>query len=302
MTTLMMQRRTLLAGAAASLAACAAPPEQAPPMIPFIDAHVHLGDEAMQLALMDRYAVERAVVFWGRASNNQTVADAVRHHPQRIVAFASISPERAAYRGAWPKSADPAPLLAELDALLASGQFHGIGETSAVHFPSPGFPEADFDLGGPMMAGHFALARKHRVPLMLHVEVTRLDAFERALAAHRDVTVIWAHGGYTPLFLAQRLLALHPNLVYELSARTWPQHPRSPEYTLLRDGRTVWPEWLALIERAPQRFIVGTDASHRTMAFDAMKHESVQNLLRQLGAAAREAVGRANVLRLLRLA
>jgi predicted TIM-barrel fold metal-dependent hydrolase len=303
-----MQRRTVLAGAAASLAACATPAEQvpadhaAPPMFPFVDAHVHLNDEAMQLALMERFHVERAVVFWGRASSNASIADAVRRHPRRFIAFASISPERAAYRSAWPKSADPAPLLAELDALLASGQFHGIGETSAVHFPSPGFPEADFDLGGPMVAGIFALARKHRVPPMLHVEWTRLDAFERLLEAHRDVTVIWAHGGYTPLYVAQRLLARHPNLVYELSARTWPQHPRSPDYTILRDGRSVWPEWLALIEREAQRFIVGTDASHRSLALDAVKHESVQNLLRQLGAAAREAVGRSNLLRLLQLA
>lgn len=296
------RRGLLLAGAAASLAACGTPLGPAPPMIPFIDAHVHLNDEAMQLALMDRYAVERAVVFWGRASSNASVADAVRRHPQRFVAFASISPERAAYRSAWPKGADAATLLAELDALLAGGGFAGIGEISPVHFPSPGFPESDFDLSGAMMTGIFALARQHRVPLMLHVELTRLDAFERALAAHRDVAVIWAHGGYTPLFIARRLLARHPNLVYELSARTWPQHPRSPDYTILRDGRAVWPEWLALIESQAPRFIVGTDASHRSLETDAMKHESVHNLLRQLSADAREAVGRANLRRVLHVA
>ena len=59
-----------------------------------------------------------------------------------------------------------------------------------------------------------------------------------------DVPVIWAHGGYTPLFLARRMLQRHPNLHYELSARTWPRHPRSPDYTILRDGVAVWPEWL----------------------------------------------------------
>jgi predicted TIM-barrel fold metal-dependent hydrolase len=53
------------------------------------------------------------------------------------------------------------------------------------------------------------------------------------LRAQPDVQVIWAHGGYTPYFLARRLLERHPNLHYELSARTWRHHPRSPDYTQL---------------------------------------------------------------------
>jgi predicted TIM-barrel fold metal-dependent hydrolase len=267
--------------------------------IPFIDAHVHLNDEAMQLELMQRHGAERAVVFWGRASSNDSVADAARRHPQRFVAFASVSPERLAYRRAW--QGDAAPLLAELDNLLASGRYHGIGEISPVHFPSPGFPEADFDVEGPVMQGLMALARKHRVPVLLHIEWTRLDAFERLLAAHRDVAVIWAHGGYTPLFVAQRLLERHPNLIYELSARTWAHHPRSPDYTILRDGQAVWPQWLALIEAQPQRFIVGSDAAQRTRESDEARYASVQNFLRQLTPATRDAVARGNLHRLLKL-
>jgi predicted TIM-barrel fold metal-dependent hydrolase len=271
----------------------------ADPPIPFIDAHVHLNDEAMQLELMRSHGVERAVVFWGRASDNDRIADARARHPERFIAFVSVSPERAAYRRAW--LGDAAPLLAELDTLLASGRFHGIGEISPVHFPSPGFPEADFTLDGPMMTGVMELARKHKMPVMLHVEWTRLDAFERLLAAHRDVTVIWAHGGYTPLFIAARLLERHTNLVYELSARTWALHPRSPDYTILRDGRAVWPQWLALIEAQSQRFIVGTDAAQRTRETDEARYASVQNFLRQLSPATREAVARGNLRQLLKL-
>jgi len=94
------------------------------------------------------------------------------------------------------------------------------------------------------------------------------------------------------------MIERHPNLVYELSARTWPSHPRSPDYTILRDGRNVWPEWLALIEAHPGRFVVGTDASHRSEESDAMKYASVQSFLRQLSPATRERVGRANILSL----
>jgi predicted TIM-barrel fold metal-dependent hydrolase len=270
-------------------------PAPVPPaeLVPFVDAHVHLSDERLQIELMARYRVERAVVFWGRSGDNESVAEAARRHPDLFIAFASISPERAAYRRAW--DAEDPTLLWHLDELLASGRFKGIGEISAVHFPSPGLGETDYDPMGRLMRGIMTLARKHGVPVLVHVEVTRLRELESLLAEFRDVPVLWAHGGYTPFFLARRMLERHPNLHYELSARTWPRHPRSPDYTILRDGRELWPEWRALIETHPDRFVVGTDASHRTYR---TRVESVQVLLRQLSPAVREQVGRTNILRL----
>jgi len=266
------------------------------PIVPFVDSHVHLNDEAMQLGLMERFGATRALVGWGRNSDNESVARAAGRHPQRFIAFASISPERASYRSGW--DGDDPRLLQALDALLASGRFKGIGEISAVHFPSPGFAESDYDPMGATMTGVLALARKYRVPVLLHIEWTRMRELSSLLETFPDVPVIWAHGGYTPLFIARRMIERHPNLVYELSARTWPSHPRSPDYTILRDGRDVWPEWLALIEAHPGRFVVGTDASHRSEESDAMKYASVQAFLHQLSPGARERVGRANILSL----
>ena len=137
----------------------------------------------MQLELMRRHGAERAVVFWGRNSDNESIAESARRHPDRFIAFASISPERAAYRQLWDRD-DPG-VLQTLDALLASGRFRGIGEISAVHFPSPGLPEADYDPSGPIMSGILALARRYRVPVLLHIEWTP-DA--RALGAARAVS------------------------------------------------------------------------------------------------------------------
>jgi predicted TIM-barrel fold metal-dependent hydrolase len=267
------------------------------PPVPFVDAHVHLNDEGMQLELMGRYGARRAVIFWGRDSDNEAIAAAARRHPERFIAFASISPERAAYRKAW--NAGDVGLLQILDGLLASGRFRGIGEISAVHSPTPGFGETDYDPAGPMMRGIMALARRYRMPVMLHVEATRLRELSVLLEAFADVPVIWAHGGYTPLAVARRMLERHPNLHYELSARTWPRHPRSAEYTILRDGGQLSPEWLALIESRSDRFIIGTDASQRSREMEIMKHESVQNVLRQLSPATRERVAMRNLLRLL---
>lgn len=284
----------------AGLALCASSARADDAPIPFVDAHVHLNDAAMQLELMERHGATQAVVFWGGRSDDESVAEAARRHPQRFIPFASISPERTAFRPLWERN--DAALLDRLEALLASGRYRGIGEISAVHFPSSGFGETDFDPAGPMMDGIMKLARGHRVPVLLHIELTRLEALSTLLERHPDVAVIWAHGGYTPLVLAQRLLARHPNLTYELSARTWPVHPRSPDYTILRDGTAVWPQWLALIESQPRRFVVGTDASHRSRTSDEMKFASVQNLLRQLTPATRDRVARENLLELLGVA
>jgi predicted TIM-barrel fold metal-dependent hydrolase len=271
-------------------------PAAAGSVVPFVDAHVHLNSLSMQLELMARWGASRAVVFWGGRSSNDSVAQAAREHPGVLIPFASISPERTAYRPHWEQHSGE--LLRQLDEMLATGLYKGIGEISAAHFPSAGFAETDFDVNGPMMTGILELARKHKVPVMVHVESTRMAALSQLLQRFSDVPVIWAHGGYTPLFLARRMLAQHPNLYYELSARTWPHHPRSPDYTILRDGTRVWPEWLELIEEKPGRFLVGTDASHRSASSDGMKYASVQGFLAQLSPAAREEVASGTLMRL----
>lgn len=130
-------RSLMMVGLVVVLAGCAS--GSTDELVPFVDSHVHLNDERLQIELMGRYGVKQAV----------------------------ISPERATYRRAW--DADDASLLQSLVEMLASGHFRGIGEISAVHFPSPGLGETDYDPTGPTMRGIMALARRHRVPVMVHV-------------------------------------------------------------------------------------------------------------------------------------
>jgi Tat protein secretion system quality control protein TatD with DNase activity len=276
--------------AAAALTGCTTTPPA------LVDSHVHLNNTAMQLALMDEYGVERAVVFWGRLSDNESVLDAEKKHTGRFIPFASISPERRAYRPQWQRD-DPA-LLEELKALLASGRYKGIGEISVVHAESAGFVATDFDLNGPTMRGIMMLAREYRVPVMVHCEITRETAFSLLLEAFPGVAVIWAHGGYSNAADARRLLARHPNLHYELSARTWPRHPRSADYTIMPDG-VLKPEWRELIEAMPHRFLVGTDASHHVETNERMKIESVRAFLAQVSPQAQWEIARNVLLRLI---
>ena len=264
--------------------------------IRFVDAHVHMNQQQVLLQLMDQEQLDKAVVFWGRDSDNAALAMAARAHPDRLIPFISISPERRRYRDFWMRD-DPA-LLAELDASLKTGVFKGIGEISVVHFPSRGFPEADFDPLGALMTGIMRLAERYRVPVTIHCEITRLREFEHLLDAFPAVRVIWAHGGYTPYFLARRMIEHYANLTYELSARTYLRHPRSPDYTIFRNETEIWPRWLELIEAHPTRFIVGTDGNQRRLESDQMNVDRVRLLLSQLTPETRELVATGNILRL----
>ena len=294
-----MRNRLSIIAAALPLLAAPAMGAQTAQQASFDDAHVHLNDPAAWVRLMDEAGIGRAVVFRGRDIDNGGLLEAARRWPDRLIPFLSVSPEHREFRRQW-EAGDP--FIAEIaDSLLGAGGFFGIGEISVSHFPGAGFPEADFNPNGDVTRALFAVAQRHDVPITLHVEVTRLRELEEVLEDFRDVTVIWAHGGYVPYFLAGRLLERHSNLMYELSARTWLRHPRSPDYTILRNDTEVWPEWIALIDAMPDRFLVGTDASLRSLASDQSKIESVENLLEQLAPDVRRMLARENLDRILGL-
>jgi Tat protein secretion system quality control protein TatD with DNase activity len=272
---------------------------QQQPRSGYSDAHVHLNDPDSWIRIMDDLGIARSVALRGRDADNAALREAGQRWPGRILPFVSVSPEHREFRAAW--TADDERLVTLVDSLLSQGGYYGIGEISVSHFPAAGFPEADFDPNGRTMRSLVQLARKHRVPILIHCEITRLREFEALLREHRDVTVIWAHGGYTPLFLARRLLEQHPNLIYELSARTWARHPRSPDYTIFRNETSVWPEWLDLIESMPTRFLVGTDASGRSEGTNIANAQRVQLFLDQLSPTTRIHVAHQNLDRVLGL-
>lgn len=267
---------------------------------PWIDAHAHLNDLPRQLRLMETEGIEAAVVFLGGNSDNDTVLKAAREHPGRLIPFVSVSPEKRPYAGWW-KAGNLGAVVGELERRLAGGGFRGVGELCIVHFPSANFPETEYSPLHPITVAIFELlARKYpTLPVNVHCELTYSKELSQLLERFPGVKVIWAHGGYAPLFLTERMLARHPNLTIELSMRMLEGHPRSPDYWILRDPKTVWPGWLQLIERNPDRFVVGTDASNRSEEQDARKARSVALLLGGLTPATRAKVARENILRLL---
>ena len=102
----------------------------------------------------------------------------------------------------------------------------------------------------------FELAASRGVPVIIHEElsdgaVKQLDA---ALAAHRKTIVVIAHGGEGPPARVDALLARNPNLHVDLSGMHFQRKP-----ALATETGPLDPAWKALIEKHPDRFLIGID-------------------------------------------
>lgn len=153
------------------------------------------------------------------------------------------------------------------------GMWKGIGEVFTRHDDLTALtysetPRANSDA----MQRIYYLAAEHDLPVMLHSNITSkrernplyLPELEEALRDHPQVRFIWAHAGTSmelhrhqeklPFLYdeLERTLGLYPNLYVDLS---WTM---LEPYLLDSKGR---PEarWVQLVERYPDRFMIGSD-------------------------------------------
>src|SRR5205823_76393 len=100
------------------------------------------------------------------------------------------------------------------------------------------------------------LAAQYGVPVVVHYELTdtAAAALSRALAAHRKATLVLAHAGEGPPARVEGLLARNPNLMVDLSGMHFLRKP-----SLASENGPLDPAWKALIEKMPDRFLMGVD-------------------------------------------
>ena len=118
----------------------------------------------------------------------------------------------------------------------------------------------------------YHLAAEHDLPVLLHSNITSkreknplyLPEIEEPLRDHPHTRFIWAHAGTSMelhrhqtkldfvLPTLQRMLEAYPNLYIDLSWTVL--HP----YLLSEDGKPD-AEWVALVKRYPERFMLGSD-------------------------------------------
>lgn len=261
--------------------------------MPIIDLHFHLnGGVPALVQLFDDVGV-------ARAGNGGTNSDFVSHfaaqNPDRLIPFGGEGEVRRAIRQegarAW-NLESPAILeyLDQLEAGLRAGQFKGIG----LLFPNNlvgggGGREPRSPADSPLMQRLWVFSATYHVPLSVAMNATdeSVAEMERLLASDRRGTWLWAGAGtFSDPPLLRRLLQTHPNLYCELSARMallrgWGSVP--PDLIPILDvvniagaDERLRPDWKALLEEFPDRFVIGTDvpasADLYRVAIDVWRH------------------------------
>lgn len=156
---------------------------------------------------------------------------------------------------------------------LYPGLWRGIGEILARHDDLTALTQGEVARADhPALMRVYELAAEYRLPVLLHSNITSkrektplyAAELEAALTAHPRTRFIWAHAGSSESlhryqgrlpFLhgeVERLLATHDNLWIDLSWAVLDDY-------LLPGGKPD-AEWLALVRRHPDRFLVGSDA------------------------------------------
>lgn len=230
----------LLLGCAASAAA------QAPYAGPLIDAHSHLPNLQVldaYVAAMKRHNVGKVLLLGVGGAQKQDVewiATAARRHPDRIIQGAPI--------------ADPLGQgqASKLDVLLASGHYRAAGE---VHVRQES-RKIDRKADDPAFRQVLEVAAKRGVPVVVHSELTVEAAagLEVALQKHPKAIIVLAHAGGAEPMVIEGLLARNSNLLVDLSGMHYQRTPR-----LASERGPLNPAWKVLIEKLPDRFLMGID-------------------------------------------
>jgi len=214
---------------------------------PLIDAHSHVPNATAidaYVAAMKRHNVLKVVLLGvgGLQKDDPAwLSAASRKYPDRVVAGLPL--------------ADPTSESAasQLELQLDRGKPRVIGE---VHMRQVGRRLIDRDPNAPVFGKILDAAAKFSVPIVIHYELTDAaeTALDRALAAHRKSTIVLAHGGEGPPGRLDRLLLRNPNLFVDLSGMHFQRTP-----ALATETGPMDPGWKALIEKMPDRFMIGVD-------------------------------------------
>jgi predicted TIM-barrel fold metal-dependent hydrolase len=247
--------------AASSATAIAAPDPTPPPVraIPYVDAHSHLltvitPDE--EIALFRAAGLAGVVIMY---PDLDALLGVARRNPGFVIPSVSVArtPQMTGLR-LGPTTADT------FDQLQRDGLVCGFGELPTRLDPNPD-PTDAAAFANPFRQRIYALANARKIPVNVHVSLAGPEvvaAVEAVARSNPDMPLILAHAGWVAdAELTGRLLAAHPNLHADLSIRLDPAKADNPNLALsvLTPDGALRPEWRALIERFPDRFMFAMD-------------------------------------------
>jgi len=235
---------------------------------PLFDAHLHYNEEAWNgrdgphppadvLARMQRNGV-RGILSNSRPNDGTRALAALpqtRAAGVTVVPFIRLYRTRADYDNWFRDPGIYRMVQEELARGTAAGPYRGLGE---FHLYDSG------NARGPIARQLMALAEEKSLVVLAHVDDEAIELLMAATPSQgRELRLVWAHTGIngTPIERVQELLAKYPRLMGELSYR--------PGLTC--DGGKLCTDWRALIERHPDRFLIGSDTwvNQRWQHYDA---------------------------------
>jgi Tat protein secretion system quality control protein TatD with DNase activity len=133
---------------------------------------------------------------------------------------------------------------------LASGKYRGVGE---IHISDGIGPRMESEI----FNGILQIAAEFDVPVNLHTNASSFEYMRRICTKHAKTRFIWAHAGGLQADGVGKLLSHCDNVWVEFSARDHLKSvsgvPVAHEDGTLREG------WLALMQRYPDKFMIGSD-------------------------------------------
>ncbi len=246
--------RPLVAAAALLALSTTVAPAAEPRKVRYVDAHSHLFEDMRadeEIAAFRKAGVGGVLIMWPDPYPLRTLAD---QNPGYVVPMISISADKTILT-----DSSAAAFVRARDQMGVCG----FGEFATRLQSNEKMNDAASILD-PRRMKIYDAAEARGTPVNMHVSLAEPEtvaAYERIVKARPHVPFILNHGGLTagPELLG-RLLATYPNVYVELSGRLTPPNagnPR-PQSALAEDG-TLKPEWRALFERFPDRFMFGMD-------------------------------------------
>ncbi|SBO43878.1 amidohydrolase family protein [Cyanobium sp. NIES-981] len=264
------------------------------PGLPLIDSHLHLVDflqdsDGMEVLLrhMDAAGVERAVLFGMPLVKKWEAFDPVEPHyylddEARCYYYAYTDQLVAESLQELPAEQRRrfAPLICgfnptdrhgvrHIERLMRQpGLWRGVGEVLLRHDDLTNLTQEETARANhPAMMPVYAFCEEHGLPILLHQNSTSvgrhdhyvyLHELEEALSLHPRLTVVWGHCGLSRRVfheryhaMVDRMLSAHPGLHVDTS---WVGF----DDEMCARG-LVRPEWIALVERHADRFMIGSD-------------------------------------------
>jgi hypothetical protein len=217
---------------------------------PLADVHTHykwsqqdVTTPTEAVATLREHGVVLAVVIGTPA---EAALELAALDPRRIV------PVWSPYRigGDWSRWAFDEGVPERAREALATGRYHGIGELHLIGGFVPNWRS-------PVISGLIALGIEHDVPLLLHTEFSRNTYLLELCRAHPRLKILWAHAGaILPPAAVDEVMQACPNVWSELSARDPWRFVNNP---ITGEDGALLPAWRTLVERHPDRFLVGSD-------------------------------------------